>query len=518
MYISMWVASLETLTETSLKRPETMSVLQVSKPLETSVAPQPARRPWWRLVVLGTLLLASLALYIVLIDVAPANDSLIPPFLRVWMLCFLPYAAACVLILATRPSKGRWLWAELGLIFAGALIFRAMLLPVPPGLSHDSWRYVWDARVFLNGYSPYVMAPGNPVLAHLRDFIFANSRFRNVPSIYPPGAQYIYILSYLIVPSSLFFLKGVFMVFDMTTCVVLAILLQRRGLDPRRVVLYAWCPLPIVEFAIQGHVDVITITFTALAVLAAESTSRRGRVLTGFLIGMGALTKIYPILMLAAVLRLRNWRRDWLLLATCLATIVLGYLPFYIQGNGQIFGYFGTYASEQGQNAGVTQILVGWFGQAHKFSLPVIVSQEHLVAFILVGGVSLLIFLLRQSERISMEAATLILFSVVLSVSSHVFPWYTTTLLSWIVLLMPPLRMRKATLAHTLAVLSLMYFVCTSQTGYFITDLSHFMPYYAGIYAPMMIGLMLAGIAGVVHLVLSWKGSILAKQTARPPH
>ncbi len=83
------------------------------------------------------------------------------------------------------------------------------------------------------------------------------------------------MLSYLLAPSNFFFLKGIFVGFDMVTCGALALLLMRKGLDPRRVVIYAWCPLPIVEFATQGHLDAATITFTVLTVLSAAS-NRRG--------------------------------------------------------------------------------------------------------------------------------------------------------------------------------------------------------------------------------------------------
>src|SRR5436305_12793855 len=147
----------------------------------------------------------------------------------------------------------------------------------------------------------------------------------------------------------------------MLTCGVLALLLVRKGLDPRRIVIYAWCPLPIVEFALQGHVDVITLTFTVLSVLSATSTKRGSRVLTGFFIGMATLTKIYPILLLVAIMR----RRDWALLATCLATITLGYVPYLILGHGQVLGYFFSYSAEQGGNAGVVQLVTFALSRDH---------------------------------------------------------------------------------------------------------------------------------------------------------
>src|SRR5207237_8642122 len=93
----------------------------------------------------------------------------------------------------------------------------------------------------------------------------------------------------------------------------------------------------------QGHVDALPVAFTVLSVLCATSTRRGSRVVTGFLIGMATLTKIYPILLLVAIMR----RRDWGLLATCLATIILGYIPYFILGHGQVLGYVSTYSVEQ---------------------------------------------------------------------------------------------------------------------------------------------------------------------------
>src|SRR2546425_8908392 len=84
--------------------------------------------------------------------------------------------------------SGRWHWIEVSMILLGALMLRAMLLPLPPVLSRDSWRYLWDARVTLHGFSPYVYAPLDRALRPLLDnVLIPNSRFRTVPTIYPPG-------------------------------------------------------------------------------------------------------------------------------------------------------------------------------------------------------------------------------------------------------------------------------------------------------------------------------------------
>jgi len=474
-----------------------------------------ARHPRWRLLMLCLLLLLSVVISFLLIGATQQSDGHVVPFLHVWMLSFLPYFAACAFVLTTKPVKSRWHWIEVSVILLGAFILRAMLLPLPPGLSRDAWRYLWDARVTLHGFSPYVYAPVDKALRPLLDnVLFPNSRFRTAPTIYPPGAQAIFLLSYVLAPANLFFLKGIFLVFDMATCTALLVLLKRKGLDQRRVILYAWCPLPIVEFAIQGHVDVITLTFTLLAVLSATDTSVRGRILTGFLTGFATLTKIYPLLLLAVVLPVlpdgergvndRNMAllrkvlsRNAPLLITCFATILLGYLPYLILGHGQVFGYFATYADQQGQNAGVTQQIVHWLGDQLHIPISTTIILEHIVDALLVSAVSLIVFIMRLHKHISIEAGVLLLYGVVLSISSHVFPWYTTTLLLWVPVFVGPLWTRVGLSGRNLAAIAVWYFTVTSLLGYFFN--SDWTLYYRLVYTPVMIALGAAAIIGVLN-------------------
>jgi hypothetical protein len=455
-------------------------------------------------------------IYILLIHAVPQSDDRIAPFLRVWMISFLPYFASCAFVLATKPLTGKWRRIELGIIVLGAFILRVMLLPLPPGLSHDSWRYLWDARVILHGFSPYVYAPGAKVLTALQNSIlYTSSRFRTTPTIYPPGAPLVYLVSYLLAPANLSFLKGLFVVFDMVTCVALIVLLGRKGLDQRRVILYAWCPLPIIEFAIQGHVDVITLTFTILAILATSYHSVRRHMLTGFLTGMATLTKIYPILLLVVILPdgedkyapiMQRIKCHYVpLLGSCFATIIIGYLPYLLLGHGQAFGFNAAYASEQGQNAGVTQQIVQWLGDRLRASLTTTITLEHLVDVVVIGTASVIVFALRWGNRISIESGILVLFGVMLSISSHVFPWYTTILLLWVPVLLVPLRSHRGLLGQGLAVVTIWYFTTTVLLGYFFNSVQgvpiDWTPDYRIVYWPVMIAICIAALISIINLI-----------------
>jgi hypothetical protein len=499
-----------------------MSKLQVPEVIRLADKAVTVKRPWLRILTLCSLFSLSVFTYLLLIGAAPESDDRIAPFLHVWMISFLPYFAACAFVLATKPLSGTGRRVEIGIIVCGALILRVMLLPLPPGLSHDSWRYVWDARVTLHGFSPYVYAPGARVLAALQNTIlYTNSRFRNVPTIYPPGAQAVFLLSYLLAPANLYFLKGLFVLFDMGTCIALIVLLGRKRLDQRRVILYAWCPLPIVEFAIQGHVDVITLTFTMLAILAASYHNVRGYILTGFLIGLATLTKLYPILLLVVILpegddrdtpTMQRIRRHYIpLLGSCFATIIIGYLPYLILGHGQAFGFFAAYASEQGQNAGVTQQIVHWWGDRLHVPLTKTITLEHLIAVFMMCAASAIVFALRWRNRIRIEAGTLILFGAVLSISSHVFPWYTTILLLFVPVLLinPPTLVgtkgRVGLYGRQLAIIAVWYFTSTALLSYFFNAVQgvpdDWTLYYRLVYWPVTLALCIAALIGFINFL-----------------
>lgn len=517
-----------------------MSLAQAARSTMAGDAVERLTRPEWRrlAVLVGALVVA------VLINVGfrafpeKPGEPLFP-FMLFWIASYLPYALACFVILKLPAQQGRWRWIELGLILGGALLLRAMLLPLDPFLSKDSWRYLWDARVTLLGYSPYVYGPGDPRLAYLRDFIYNNSAFRNVPTVYPPGAQAMYVLSYLLAPSNLPFLKGIFMLFDLATCGALAYLLHRRGLDPSRTLLYAWCPLPIIEFAIQGHLDATTLAFSILALVCAQATWRGSRVLTGFLVAMAALTKFYPILLLVVVVR----RRDWALLVTCGVTLVLAYVPYLVLGHGQVLGFLSTYTSEEGVNSGLVQLTAQALSAIFHLSKLVRLLIEYPIDLLMVGTATLIMLawrlnddaseldkpnfvarlvnwilrgvesLLRFSRgsrtglehfrvwfvrvlaegHISMEAATLVVFGAIFMASSHIFPWYTAVLLPFAILLLQPLKKADGSWnPQGLAAAALWYFPCVSIAHYFCDRFRGWYFYYLFVYGVVVFGLCAA--------------------------
>jgi len=415
------------------------------------------------------------------------------PFLLCWLICFLPYIMACIFVLTTKPLTERWFWVEMGILLFGALLFRLLLLPLPTGLSLDAWRYLWDAHVIVHGYSPYAYAPGDKVLLPLRNILFINSRYRNMPTKYPPGAELFFVVGYWLSSTNLLGLKVLFIACDMLTCGSLAWLLSKKGLDARRFIIYAWCPLPIIEFAIESHLDVLVVMFTVLAVLSTTifgTNGRRGQALTGVFIAMATLMKLYPILLLVVSFRGRNW----ILLLTCFATIFLGYIPFFILGQGQITAALLSFTGQQQSFESVIQRAIEWNSPNLGLTAAAAARVADATEILITGVVVLVVFILRLRRRISIEAATLLLIGTILTCYSHLFPWYAAALLPWIAVLARPLRTHGRFSSRGLAIAMAWYFTCIVILSYILSmkafdTLSDWSLYYKVSYGVVVIGM-----------------------------
>lgn len=266
------------------------------------------------------------------------EDSL-DRFLGVAALQSAVYAVAVWLCWTSSSSRGVVL-AIVGI----AIVMRLPTALAPPYLSSDVYRYVWDGQVQAAGFNPYVHAPADPALEALRDHeVFPQIASKYAPTIYPPVAESLFLVITR-VSGSVTAMKLAMVVCEIVIFVLLARLLVLEKLPSARVLVYAWHPLPIWEFAGSGHIDAPLIAF-CVAALWAVRRQRDG--VSGLFLAGATLSKFYPVVLLPAFYR----RWDWRLPLAFGVTIVIGYLPFISAGSG-IFGFLPGYARQEGFDAG----------------------------------------------------------------------------------------------------------------------------------------------------------------------
>jgi len=208
-----------------------------------------------------------------------------------------------------------------GLVLGVAVLLRVMLLPLPPTLSDDALRYVWDGRVLAAGFNPYRLAPESAELAELRDARWERMPHKEVPTVYPPLALGLFgVASWL--PHPLFGIKILLCFSELLGCFLLLRLAARLGYGPGRAVWYCWNPLAVLEVAGMGHVDGLLV---AAQVAAVAWLVARRPIAAGIAAGAAVLVKLVPVVALPAWSRAGD--RPARFLAAAAAVVVAAALP-----------------------------------------------------------------------------------------------------------------------------------------------------------------------------------------------
>ena len=267
-------------------------------------------------------------------------------FVMLFALASVAYAIAVRQVLDRPPASS----LALGGILGAALLFRLLLLPTAPTLSTDIYRYLWDGRLAVAGVSPYRHPPNAPEVAAFRDeVVYPHLNHVDWHTIYPPGGQLVFAALAGLRPSSVIGMKLVILAADLLTIGLLLGWLGALGRPAAWVLVYAWHPLVVVELVGSGHLDAFALVTTVGALWAAA----RGRlVAAGLLVGVGALVKLYPLLLLPAI-----WgRRRARVLAAGLGVVAAGYVLYWREG-AAVLGSLGRYVAAEEFNGTLRAIL-----------------------------------------------------------------------------------------------------------------------------------------------------------------
>ena len=148
------------------------------------------------------------------------------------------------------------------LIIGFAVLFRLTLFFSEPSTSDDVYRYIWEGKLVANGFNPFEHAPDNEELISLHTEKYPELvTYKDMTTIYPTVAQIIFTGGYLITHESDLGFKIFYIIFEILTIIFLIRLLYIKKFNIYKVILYAWLPLPIMEYFINSHIDVVGIFF-----------------------------------------------------------------------------------------------------------------------------------------------------------------------------------------------------------------------------------------------------------------
>jgi hypothetical protein len=320
------------------------------------------------------------------------------------------YIAAAWLILRVRQSRSAMIIA---LVFAA--LFRFAIIFSPPYLSDDIYRYIWDGRVQAAGVNPYRYIPADQSLAKIREEkIYPKiNRREYARTIYPPFAEAIYFLTTR-VSESVTWMKATMVGFEAVTIWAILQLLASFGLPRQRILIYAWHPLVIWEFAGGGHLDAIAIAFVALALLARRENAE---VATGIALACAMLVKFFPLALFPALYKRWRWRMP---LAFAL-TIVVAYVPYLSVGPRAAIGFLPGYAKEQGLISGEQFYLLSLARKLFGANLPT--TAFIIFALVFMSAIAVWVLLRRGGRDSYVKQAALLATATAVLFAPH-FSWY----------------------------------------------------------------------------------------------
>ncbi len=291
-----------------------------------------------------------------------------PPPTAAMLLCVLAFSLYVAALAIGQPLAGRRAFIASAVL---GLLFRAILIPEPPSLSDDYFRYLWDGLVQVRGINPYRYAPVDPAVAGIDEALRGRINHPQVSTIYPPLAQLSFLLT-AVFSGDWLVLKALWLICDLGVASLLFTMLPRA----RRLAawtLYWWSPLVVVEVAWNAHLDLLGVLPLLAALWLGHAGPRAIRndapggaaaapwpkVLArsagvGLALAGAALVKYFPAALLpAATRRIGHFCAAAFLLATAAL-----YLPHLGAGPRLFEGLF-TYSASWRFNDGLFAI-VAW--------------------------------------------------------------------------------------------------------------------------------------------------------------
>lgn len=336
-------------------------------------------------------------------------------------------------------------WTSGSRVLSVAILLRLLLIPLPPTLSDDTLRYVWDGRVASAGFNPYLLPPESEELAELRDELWQQMPHKQVPTVYPPLALAVFTLASWL-PQPLVAVKILLCSAELVGCLLLIRLARLLGLPAGRIGWYAWNPLVVLEAAGMGHVDALLVMAMSATVLLLTRSPRRPALAAAAAVA-GVLGKLLPLI--ALPMWARQSGRPWLfsLVAGGLLLAAFGPVLFSVGGAPPGLVTYGVSWEFNGAlyeplwraidavdavpriKGGLDQ-LKQWVGHHEQINRLYHYVYPQFLAKLLLLGVLALFVLASLFDRDPI-LGTGKLFAGLMLVMATLYPWYLLSLMPW---------------------------------------------------------------------------------------
>ena len=314
--------------------------------------------------------------------------------------------------------------------------FRAVFILAIPNLSQDFYRFIWDGRMILEGFNPYLFTPESFIANGEFPIVQAQELYTGMGTLngshftnYPPINQLNFVIAGLFAGKSILgsavVLRLLIIAADFGTLYFGKKLLEKLKLPAHTIFWYILNPFIIIELTGNLHFEGVMIFFLVWSIYLLHICKWQW---AAVVMACSISVKLIPLIFLPLIWKYLNGKKGFLFCSLVGLTTALLFLPFYS------LEFITNYAETVGLwfqnfefNASFYYLFrkIGYWISGYN-QIAVIGKGMALAVFIFVIGLSLF-RKHNSSQRLILNM--LLALTVYYLLSTTVHPWYVATLL-----------------------------------------------------------------------------------------
>ena len=327
-----------------------------------------------------------------------------------------------------------------------ALLFRILFIGAIPNLSQDFYRFLWDGRMIVAGFNPYLYLPENLLELGTAPIAQAKELFNGMGALnashytnYPPLNQLFFAVAGLIagksILGSVIVLRTLIIAADIGVLYFGRKLLVQLKLPESRIYLYLLNPFIIIELSGNLHFEGVMVFFLVWSLYLLQKKKWIG---SAVIFGFSVLLKLVPLLLLPLFFGYFIYKKDqneieakqklgfgkligfYLIVGI---TVLLGFLP--ILSTSFLENFMATISLwfQKFEFNASFYYVVRWFGFQVK-GYNIIETAGKVLPFITLAILAGLSLFRKNNSLEKLITAMLFGFTTYLFISTTVHPWY----------------------------------------------------------------------------------------------
>ena len=327
-------------------------------------------------------------------------------------------------------------------LFVFAIVCRLIFFIIPPSLSPDYYRFIWDGELLNLGINPYAYTPdeliSNPIIygseymrllyhgmtdlskVHYSNYPVLNQLFFYIPAYFSDSVQ-----------GNVLGLRIIVFLFDIGSIIILRQLLKLFKINEGKLWLYALNPLIIIEFTGNLHFEGVMIFFLLLSIyfIVNPKNSSSGWIMAALFLALSAQVKLIPLMFIPFFYKKLKWKKSLgFTAATLIVFLLIGQVlwrnPIYVNNMLlSINDYFVSFEFNSSIFSVVNYFKSKEMGWDTTYIIGPLLSK---IAFVLI---ILLAILRHYKSDIDMIKGMMFALLIYYTLSTTVHPWYISMVL-----------------------------------------------------------------------------------------